>query len=916
MHREVDLSPFFVGAACVLADSSGAELAISRAFASAANACHEAHQLQRPWHDQKPQRSSVSVGVQLRIDSPLPSWTRQAKDELLRCVDRAVMRIFPPLDVLQYLDADSPVFLAADANTSGKSTVPHLCVAFAIKPSASLWPASLLRQHAVEGEVVAGVHLGESETEAAAALQSMHDTLSDIDLWNRARAAHQLREASIALDCDPQRTGAMTASGATSMATAVALPSQQQGWKEKQTKLQWQLARWLTELFMNEGSWARPHVSPSAGSSGLAQKGPMDGATRRLFQSPLRPSFAHVMDAALAAPKTASQSAMPGAAVPRRLLHADVRGVEWEGLLVGYTTRYAYIAVPYFVAPAEATAAVVSGPSCVWTFVSRIPIPAILCESTARDAEGRRSAKGCSSRKRPRTGAFYHSNTAASEQGCYGTSAARSVLAHCFNTEEVMRHDTNAETVFRLADTPCLVTVRAHRVYCARADPVRQPRMHVTTPSWSQSSTKVEPVASPYTLSLVLEDAYAVQMRSAPSDTSAAPTSVASSTTTHWAVSLMCQHDLQQSLENDGEEGGRARKQSANSTVARAIHTFPDLVGVVRESCHRFQRAHERFRALYARCVQVRGSKSSTSSNTAAKAEEAVMEGPSSTKPQKVRAKATEPVPELAVTKEALLPTVASQHLRLLCQAEAVYGALSDSVSVHFGKLRGAARVPVPDVRTTADVAQLEECHNVEFKAKVGLVTKGSFSGAHSQEQHHPVLMDAERLRNTMAAMAACRGGVILLGVTDDGHILGHAKQLEVARRLRTSGFCPAMVKGTVQVKELRWLGANGNVASASEESSSESRGNGASPPVKRAMPANWWKRSSTPAASGVPSTSARAEAGTSADDQIITVVTVQRGQAPFYATAKHAPPYQRGCTSTTMMPVIVMARRIMKELA
>ncbi|KAG5475379.1 hypothetical protein LSCM1_03492 [Leishmania martiniquensis] len=899
MHLVVDLSPFFAGAACVLVNCNGAELAISRAFASAANACHEAH---------RPQRSRVSVAVQLRIQSTLPSWTRQAKDVLLRCVDRAVMRIFPPLDALQYLDADSPVFLAADAAACGESSVQHLCATFKIQPSACLWPSSLLREHAVEGEVVSGVRLGESETEAAAARQSMDETLCDLDLWNRTRAVHQLHETSIALDRTPQRSGDMTAAGATPMDTAVALQPQQQAWEEQRTKLQWQLARWLTELFMNEGSWAQPRGPPTTGSLGPAQKSSMNVATRRLFQSPLRLSFAHVVDAALAAPNTSSHGAEPGTTVPRRFLHADVRGVEWDGLLIGYTTRYAYIAVPNFVAPTEAASAVAPRSSCVWSFVSRIPIPAFLSESVARDAEGRPSAKGCSSQKRPRTSASHHLNSAASEEGSSGASAARRVLAHCLNAEEVMRHDTNAETVFRLADMPCVTTVRAHRVYCARVDP----RMHAAARSWGYSPTKVESAASPYALSLVLEDAYAVRMRVAPGLTTAALTLAMPSTTTHWAVSLLCGDDPQPSPESDGEEGGRASRQSASDAVARAVHTFPDLVSVVQESCHRFQRAHERFRALYARCVQARGAQTSTVSDTAPRAEEAMTEGPSLTRPRKAPAEAAVRESELAATKEALLPTVASQNLLLLRQAEAVYSALSDSVSVRFGKLRGAARVPVPDVRTTADVAQLEECHNVEFKAKVGLKTKGSFGGADSPKGCPPVLMDAERLRHTMAAMASCRGGVILLGVTDDGRILGHANQLDAVRQLRTSGFCPAMVKGTVQVKELRCLGVSGHVGSAREAGSSESHDNGASPSAQRVMPANWWKGSVTP---GLPNASAEVGGGASPGDRIITVVTVQKGQAPFYATAKHTPPYQRGCASTTMMPVVVVARRIMQEL-
>ncbi|CAC9499812.1 conserved hypothetical protein [Leishmania infantum JPCM5] len=913
---EVDLSPFFAGAMCALVDSNGAELAISRAFASAANACYEAHQPQHSWNQQQPQRSRTSVTVQLCISSPLLSWTRQAKDVVLRCVDRAVTRIFPPLDVLQYIGADSPVFLAADASASREKAGSHLCVTFAVQPSAALWPSWVIKQHAVEGEVVTGVQLGDSETGAAAALQWMRDTLSDMDLWNRARAAHQLYDTSIALDGVQQRSGGISASDTTSIATAVALPSRQQACEEKHTKLQWQLARWLTELFMNEGSWARLPASPSTGAPRSAQKRPVNAATRRLFQSPLRPSFSHVVEAALSAPHTTTQNTAPGSVVPRRLLHADVRGVECNGLLVGHTSRYAYIAVPYFTAPGEAATTGASSPSCVWSFISRIPIPAILSESAGRDAEGRHGEKGRLPRKRPRASASHHPDIVASEEeesSC--AAAARSVLAHCLNVEEAMRHDTNAEAVFRLADAPFVVTVRAHRVYCARADPSRHPRTHPAAPSSDHFSTKPQPAASPYTLSLVLEDAYVMQVRSALSNTGAAPTSSAP-TTAHWATALLCGYDPQQSPENDGEAGHSATQQGVNATIARAPHTFPDVVSVVRESCHRFQRSHERFRALYARCVQACDPSSSPAASSTPKAVEVVAGGASSATAQQVPTTAAALVPEAAVKTQTLSPAVASQNLRLLRQAEAVYGALSDSVSVHFGKLRGAARVPVPDVRTAADVAQLEECHNVEFKARVGRVTNGSSAGADSHQQRHPVLMDAERLRNTMAAMAACRGGVILLGVADDGRILGHAKQLGVARQLRTSGFCPAMVKDTVHVKELRWLSASGGLAGASKAVAGESGGNGASVPVKPAMPENWWKSGATPPAPGLPKASATAKAGASAGDQVITVVSVQKGQAPFYATSKNAPPYQRGCASTTMMPTMVVARRIMKELA
>ncbi|KAK7195290.1 hypothetical protein NESM_000454800 [Novymonas esmeraldas] len=860
---EVNLSSFFGDATCGLLDSNGAELAISRAFASAANACDDGNGLHISSADAPlMQGGRVSVPVQLRIDTALPAWTRQAKDDVLRCVDRAVTRVFPPLDVLQYIGADSPAFdstgAGVDERAAPATTAPHLVVTFLVQPSAAWWPAALLKPHTVEGEVVAGVRLAAPDTNAAAAaLQCARDTQSDLDIWNRARAAQQRYDASVALGNAPQSTEDPVVLQAVSGAeTALALEAQLQLSEEKLLQLRWQLARWLTELFMNEGSWARP---PPASSTTVktTSKTPVDAATRRLFHVQRRPAQAHVVAAALAAPP----------AVPRRFLHVDVRGVEWDGLLVGCTARYAYVAVPYFATPPErmatttaAAAAAAAPSSCVWTLVSRLPIPAVLGELPGGGVGGGARA----SRKRPRDAAAAASSTA----------AARAVLERCINAAEVMRHDKDAAALFRLADAPYIVTVRAHRVYCMRAGVVDR--------SGPASTTASPAAASPHELSLVLEDAYALRVRPAADDPAEATPGL------HWAVSLLCGGGTRLGKGEDraadaAEEGRQSTTTpSHGSGVARALHTFPDVVSVVRESCHRFQRTHERFCAIYARC---------TAALRADGAPTDAVEG------------------EVPPATDALPPAaVAAQQLRLLRQAESVFGALSDSVSVHFKKLRGAARPPIPAVRTAADVAHLEESHNVEFKAKVALVkgTAGDVqeaparhaSRSPSPSQRRPALMDTERLRNTMAAMAACRGGVIVVGVADDGRVLGHAKQMDVMRQLRTSGFCPAMVKDTVQVKELRWLGA---VAADGEG------GSGGPVPERRSMPANWWK--------GGAKSAETVAATSSSQDLVLTVVSVEKGQAPFYATSKNAPPYLRGCASTTPMPTVVAARRVLAEL-
>lgn len=44
-------------------------------------------------------------------------------------------------------------------------------------------------------------------------------------------------------------------------------------------------------------------------------------------------------------------------------------------------------------------------------------------------------------------------------------------------------------------------------------------------------------------------------------------------------------------------------------------------------------------------------------------------------------------------------------------------------------------------------------------------------------------IMDAERIRNTMSAMASTHGGVILIGIADDGTVHGHVIGSEATHR-------------------------------------------------------------------------------------------------------------------------------------
>lgn len=905
---EVDLTAYF-SAEGALINTDAAEVAVARAFAAAANATHAAQHVVTASELVPLSFAVANVGQ--------AGWDRKLKDVVLRCVDRAMGRVSPPLDVLQYLSDESPAFMLSDANATREKIA---CVVFQVRPSAALLPSAALKQHCVEGERIDGVQLPEPADAAAllaAGTESKRDSLLDMDLWYRARAAHQQYDASIPLDSLLQRpTSSTEESGDGSVTGALLQAQQEQRQAEKLGQLQWQLARWLTELFLNEGGWARPQASALAhngssssssstttrgGAGAVLHRGSVDVASRRLFQAPLRPAFPHVVDAALFSHTAPLQHAAPSTShgdaekAVRRQLHADVRGMEWDGLLLGYTSRYAYVAVPYYVSAGESTTRATSDaePACVWSVVSRVPVPAFVHRGTSLQSGGdEESVKA--SRKRTR------SDGDAAPQIIHNTESAalaQAVLARCFNVEEAMRHDKNAAATFQLMRVPHVVTVRAHRVYCARADPAKQPQLPAATRTTSLCAKKPHPAASPYKLAMMMEDAYAVAYRQL--DASGGD---GTASQRHWAAALF-----------NIEDSTSTTAASPAAAMATSLHSFPDIVSVVRESCHRFVRSHERFCGIYERSLAA--TRQPVTAQEGDAAPQTVGDGGGGEE----AGGAVAPPPPSPPPRPDLPPhAVAVQQLRLLRNAETAYASIADSTSVHFKKLRGAARVALPAVRVTADVAGLEEGYNVEFKARVGLIPAGDDAAAAGatvkSRSRFAATMDTERLRNTIAAMAACRGGVIVVGVADDGAVLGHSTQLAVAKHLRTSGFCPAMVKDAVQVKELRW-----------REKSHVSSGDGSAASVKRAMPENWWKGGVAGTAADAKNKEAAHEghrggnalaAAASAEEQlVVTVVSVEKGQAPFYATAKNAPPYQRGCASTVVMPTVVVARRLMKVL-
>ncbi|ORC91739.1 uncharacterized protein TM35_000053350 [Trypanosoma theileri] len=226
-----------------------------------------------------------------------------------------------------------------------------------------------------------------------------------------------------------------------------------------------------------------------------------------------------------------------------------------------------------------------------------------------------------------------------------------------------------------------------------------------------------------------------------------------------------------------------------------------------------------------------------------------------------------------------------------------LFTMLTDTVSVHVKKARGKDGRPPVTVSSPQEIPMLVEGTCVEFKAKINkweeetddTLHKGDINGSmESQRKARMGLMNLERIRNTIAAMASTLGGVVLIGVTDDGKVIGHTR--EALRELRLTGFCPAMVKDNVKLTEMRALMGNRPTS----------------------MPKDWWKKKQPSQIQSQKEQEEEKKEEEKVDaDRVITIITVGRGQAPFYSTSRHSVPYMRGFASTVPMPVVVCARRI-----
>lgn len=719
-------------------DAYRTESAVAHAFAEALN------------YSGSSALGTEAVTLRIRLLGTAAEWSRDATDGLLRCVDRAVGRLYPPADPVQYLSESSPLFSSSGSmaveNTEGSSRT----VTFEVRPTASfnstLSPAlkgGRVPKHVVSGGGCEGsvnpipfewvAVAVKDDDEAMSSLQHSTPTAEDADLWclaRRARQAEELGESPCLFDSH----------------------------NKDAAKLQWRLASWLVERLQNESGWAMPRSSAATASGGShGRKFSIDqpSASKHFWKVKFCPRFTNAIEAALQFGR--------GKEDRPRVLHADVRGMEFCGLIVALSAQYAYVGCPAHPASSDMES------SRNWCLMTRVPRPTDLLEG----AEGASLLHG--GKKRPR------GDDVGEGGGCLETLF--------YNAAEAVLHDDLAQLQILPVTAQHVVTVRSHRVFCKAVGTSLPPR---------------DAPLGPDHLSLWFDDAI-----------------------------ILSRNPLH---------------SSSGTVVEATVNTYPDLLGLVRESCRRFVQMGESLHTRWLGCLP-----------------------PQAATAMSVAEDGSEPTSPLAKN------SAPSYVMPLYISAASLYSAMVNTASVYFKKARGGAKgVGVPAVQTCKDIERLEECCQVEFKYRIEAATT-------TKKQ----IMSAERLRHTMAAMASTLGGVVCVGVTDDGRIVGHP-QGQVAALVRTTGFCPAMVKDSVAVKEIRVL------ASASE------------PSGRRTMPKEWWKQQAVPEATNTRTTAA---------STVVTVFTVSKGQAPFYSSGRHSVPYVRGCASTTPMPVLVMAHRLYRQL-
>lgn len=865
------------------------EAVIARSFAASLNALSGAEG-----------RSSFSVAFRFpdfsgKEANAAVGWTRKLKDDVARCVDRALTRVYPPMDSLRYLSGDSPRFVSEKAE--GQKGTSCLTVVFQLVAQPSGVRGVSQPHYCMEGEDEAGslqpsFISGRASSDPEAFVEAGdakrlvekdngHRSAEDEELWQLVRASRGKASALPAEDARLQSA--------------------------RHLKLLRRLARHITERLVNERSWASPvsAAAPSAGAQrGAASRRPPSRHLASLFTSQ-RPSKvsdggrsgAHdvrhrsVVEAAASASgrRATAASRIDGGddvgnhsetkTVKHGVVHVDVRGVEFTGVVAVRSARFAYIACRAGAGPTRPhDSPAVRAEEGGLVLVARVPVPSWLGEGPRAEAQ----------------------TTGEGKQR--GASALHELASRFQQWEEVTQHDDLHELADLTQGVPDIVDIRAHRVFC-KAD-TRTPKV-----------------------SLVFEDAFVVGRHPPrPSCPSAVSGSVSSIKELTDLVDTSCSRYLADRTKLQATwHSVQLERQDGVLQPARGFRTGRE------PQCGRSDDAH-------CQAADAAGSREGAS----AQEEEDVisvsvcqpsLSSSSRHKEDDEEGKGSVAAMDAGEAKEeGEVRVLREQTRRTFAAADALMKAMSDPSAVKFprarrdtsahsatnGPLVERAALPrvvptLPEIRGCKDIQCLEESASVEFKYALSSKAGG--------------ITGAERLRHTMSAMASTLGGVICIGVSDEGCTVGQP-QGEARAALRTSGFCPAMAHNAVTVREVRVLAppptksvhGDSSGGERAKRNREEEGGNGE---PRARMPKDWWKTPAhsligSPQAAGVGPTTAALppQVARTEPQRVVTVISVARGTAPFYMSGSSTLPYLRGCASTMSMPVRVMWERVLHELA
>jgi hypothetical protein len=240
---------------------------------------------------------------------------------------------------------------------------------------------------------------------------------------------------------------------------------------------------------------------------------------------------------------------------------------------------------------------------------------------------------------------------------------------------------------------------------------------------------------------------------------------------------------------------------------------------------------------------------------------------------------------QMTIQAETLFSAETGHHLQKLCQQ------LRDPQACHFPPPKGwSSAAPKCSVWTDAcralsvgEIIDEDESSTIEFKYQVEAWSQTGVKGS----------TNSERIRQTFCGMVNCFGGHVLIGVADDGKIVGTRSLKD---ELRLSAFVPTLPKGFVVLREMP--------VSTSKAGT-----------LATELPNEWWKSGSgVPTAGGAP---AKAALQT---QNVLVVVRVEPGVAPFYCTGNfdgspHIWPMMRGLASTIALGSAALVFRLLPHL-